>query len=89
MDRTETTVQPTYRGKPIGNPITVITEDDGGGVLYVLTDYNDGREPVLSMSTPSGRQAGYQEARDRLLIEARAKVAAKRDAIVAHFGGRS
>ena len=86
MDRTETTVQPTYRGVPL-NPITVITEDDGGRVLYVLTDYHDGRGPQLSMSLPSGRGAAYEEARVRGLAEARARMFAKRDAIVAHFGG--
>jgi hypothetical protein len=79
MDRTETVIPTNYK------PITVITEDDGGGVLYVFTDYGDG--PRLSMSVPSGRMAGYPEARERGLAEARRKIADKRASIIRHFGG--
>jgi hypothetical protein len=81
MERTETVITTAYK------PITVITEDDGGAVLYVLTDYRDGRGPVLSMSVPSGRLAGYPEARELGLMEARRKVAEKRAEIIRCFGG--
>lgn len=61
-----------------------VTIEDCGGTLQVIVDYGYG--PQLSLSVPSGRRAQYQEARDRGLAEARAKVEAHRDAILARYG---
>lgn len=61
------------------------TIEDKGGHLAVYVDHNDGRGPVLSMTTPSGRYAAYPEARARGYAEGLARAEAHRDALIERY----
>jgi hypothetical protein len=56
--------------------VPTVATDDQHSTLIVTVDYHDGRGPQLSLSVPSGRLAGYPEARERGLAEARERIAA-------------